>query len=156
MTPDLRPCDPFRPLADARGSVPAPNRDRKAADLAVRALVAPAVLLVAVALVLAPLHTRQSKKTMKVFASAGEPIAKMTAELERVQPEVPRGAHLFFEDDPFPPHSYSLLFLARLFYHDLTIEVARAKDGAAVGGGPYDAVLRWANGKLVRAAAGRE
>ncbi len=30
----LRPCDPFGPLADARGSVLAPNRDRKGADLA--------------------------------------------------------------------------------------------------------------------------
>jgi hypothetical protein len=31
------PCDPSGPLADARGSVLAPNRDRKGADLAVRA-----------------------------------------------------------------------------------------------------------------------
>ena len=36
------------------------------------------------------------------------------------------------------------------------VPVIAAVNGAAVGGGPYDAVLRWANGKLVRAAAGRE
>jgi hypothetical protein len=112
--------------------------------------IAPAVLLVAVALVLAPLHTRQSRKTMKVFTSAEEPTEEMTAELGRVQPTMPRGAHLFFESDPFPPRGYSLLFLAQLFYHDLTIDVARAKDGATPAGRHYDAVLRWENGRLVR------
>ncbi len=38
MTLGLRACNPFRPLADARGSVLTPNRDGKGAGLAVRAL----------------------------------------------------------------------------------------------------------------------
>ena len=46
MTPDLRPCDPFRPLADARGSVLAPNRDRNGAGLAARALARKASLVI--------------------------------------------------------------------------------------------------------------
>ena len=108
----------------------------------------PAVLFLAVALLLAPLHARESRKSMQVFTSADLPTTEMTAELKRVQPTVPRGAHLYFQSDPFPAKTYSLVFLARLFYHDLTIQVARAKDGDAIEG-PYDAVFRWEDGKLM-------
>ncbi len=110
----------------------------------------PAVLFVAVALALAPLHTRESRKSMKVFSSADLPTTETIAQLQRVQPSLPRGAHLFFASDPFPPKTFSLVFLVRLFYHDLTVEVSRAKDGDAADSRPFDAVFRWENGKLVK------
>jgi hypothetical protein len=111
-----------------------------------------AVLFLAVALALAPLHARESRKTMKVFSSTDLPATEMITQLQRVQPSVPRGAHLFFESDPFPAKTFSLVFLVRLFYHDLTVEVARAKDGDAANSRPFDAVFRWDNGKLVKVA----
>ena len=107
-----------------------------------------AALFLAVVLVLAPLHTRESKKSMRVFTSADLPTTETIAELRRVQPAVPRGARLYFESDPFPEKTFSLVFLARLFYRDLSVEVARAKDGDAKDG-HYDAVFRWQDGKLV-------
>jgi hypothetical protein len=112
----------------------------------------PAVPFLAVALALAPLHAKESRKTMQVFASADLPTTEMTTQLQRVRPSVPKGAHLFFESDPFPPRTFSLVFLVRLFYDDLSIEVARARDGDALDGRHFDAVFRWDDGKLVRGA----
>ena len=86
---------------------------------------------------------------MQVFTSARLPTEEMIAGLERVQPALPHGARLFFQDDPFPQRTFSLVFLAQLFYHDSTLQVARAKDGEAMSG-RYDAVFRWDDGKLVR------
>jgi hypothetical protein len=110
----------------------------------------PAILFLAVALGLAPLHARESSKSMLVFASADLPTTEMAAQLQRVQPAVPRGAHLFFESDPFPAQTFYLVFLVRLFYRDLTIEVARAKDGNPGGVGNFDAVFRWDDGSLAK------
>ena len=108
------------------------------------------VVVVVVALVLAPLHARESRKTRRVFTSADLPTTEMIAQLGRVQPSLPRGAYLFFESDPFPPKTFSLVFLVRLFYDDLTIQAGRAKDGDAEEGGHFAAVFRWDGGKLVK------
>jgi hypothetical protein len=110
----------------------------------------PAVLFLAVALALAPLHARESRRSMQVFTSADLPTTEMIAQLQRVQPKLPAGAHLFFESDPFPPKTFSLLFLGRLFYDDLSLDVARAKDGDPSEGGHFDAVFRWDDGRLVK------
>lgn len=110
----------------------------------------PAVLLLTIMLVLAPLHARESRRSMQVFTSADLPTTEMIAQLRRVQPSVPKGAHLFFESDPFPPRTFSLVFLVRLVYDDLTIGVARATDGDALAGRHFDAVFRWDDGKLNR------
>ena len=112
----------------------------------------PAVLFLAVALALAPLHARESRKSMQVFTSADLPTTETIAQLERVQPALPKGAHLFFESDPFPPRTFSLVFLARLFYDDLAVEVSRAKDGDSPDGRHFDAIFRWEGGNLIRAA----
>jgi hypothetical protein len=108
-----------------------------------------AALFLAVALALGPLHARESRKSMRVFLSARLPTVEAIAELERSQPALPLGAHLYFEDDPFPPRTYYLFFLARLFYHDLTLEVSRARDGQPAEG-HYDAVFRWQEGRWPR------
>jgi hypothetical protein len=110
----------------------------------------PAVLFVTVALALAPLHARESRKSMQVFTSFDLPTTEMIAQLRRVQPSAPAGAHLFFESDPFPEHTFSLLFLTRLFYDDLSVDAARAKDGDPLAGGHFDAIFRWDGGKLVK------
>jgi len=110
----------------------------------------PMVLFLAVALALAPLHARASRKSMQVFATADMPTTETIAQLGELRPSVPRGAHLFFESDPFPPKTFSLVFLVRLVYDDLTIEVARAKDGDAIDGRRFDAVFQWVDGKLVK------
>jgi hypothetical protein len=106
-------------------------------------------LFLAVALALGPLHARESRRSMQVFTSADLPTTEMIAQLQRVQPSLPRGAYLFFESDPFPPKTFSLVFLVRLFYHDLTIQVARAQDGDPPDG-HFDLVCRWVDGKLVK------
>jgi len=112
----------------------------------------PAVLFLAVALDLAPLHARESRKSMQVFASADLPTSETIAQLQCLQPALPKGARLFFQSDPFPPRTFSLVFLARLFYHDLTVEVLRAQDGDAMDGRHFDAVFRWDGGKMVKVA----
>ena len=86
---------------------------------------------------------------MRVFTSGRLPTEEMIAELARVQPALPHGAHLFFQDDPFPQRTFSLVFLVQLYYGDSTLQVARAKDGDAMSG-RYDAVFQWDDGKLVR------
>jgi hypothetical protein len=106
------------------------------------------VVVVVVALALAPLHARESRKSVQVFTSAELPTAQMIAELNRVQPRVPKGARLFFESDPFPEKTFSLLFLVREFYNDQTLDAARAKDGDQFAGGRFDAVFQWRDGKL--------
>jgi hypothetical protein len=111
------------------------------------ARIPPAALFLLVALALAPLHSRESRKSMQVFTSADLPTTETIAQLQRVEPTIRHGAHVYFENDPFPPKTYSLVFLVRLFYHDLTIEAARAKDGDPREG-HYDAVFRWEEGKL--------
>jgi hypothetical protein len=108
------------------------------------------VVVVVVALVLAPLHARESPKTRQVFTSADLPTTEMIAQLSRVQPSLPRGAYLYFESDPFPPKTFSLVFLVRLFYDDLTIQAPRAKDGDPEEGGHFDAVFRWDDGNLLK------
>lgn len=108
------------------------------------------VVFLVVAVALAPLHARESRKTMQVFTTMALPTAETIAQLERVQPSLPRGATLFFESDPFPPKTFSLVFLVRLFYDDLTVQVARAADGDPSVGGHFDAVFRWDDGKLVK------
>ena len=108
-----------------------------------------AVLFLVVAVVLEPVHGRESHKSIRVFSSADLPTTETIAALQTVQPSVKPGANIYFASDPFPAHTFDLVFLVRLFYDDLTISVARAKDGdPSTGGGPFDAVFRWEDGTL--------
>jgi len=110
-------------------------------------------LFLAVGLALAPFHVRESRRTMQVFTSAELPTTEMIAQLRQVQPSLPRGALLYFDSDPFPSKTYYLVFLIRLLYRDLSIQVARAKDDDPMEGGHFDAVFRWTGGKLAKAAS---
>jgi len=112
-----------------------------------------AVVLLVVALALAPLHARESRKTMRVFTSAELPTTETISQLRLAEPSAPRGAYFYFSGDPFPAKTFYLLFLVRLLYDDLTVQVARANDGDPLEGGHFDAVFRWNGGKLVKAEA---
>ncbi|HEY4088387.1 MAG TPA: glycosyltransferase family 39 protein [Bryobacteraceae bacterium] len=102
-------------------------------------------LFLAVALVLAPLHVRESRKTKPLFESASLPTTEAIAGLERAKLALPVGAHVFFDSDPFPAGGYSLLFLMQEFYRDNTLQIGRAKDGARPDGERWNAVLEWRN-----------
>lgn len=106
-------------------------------------------LFLAVAMVLAPLHIRESPKTKAVFETVRLPTTEAIAGLERAKLALPVGARVFFASDPFPAGGYSLRFLMQEFYADNTLEVQRAKDGARSEGEQWDAVLSWRNNSWV-------
>ena len=110
-----------------------------------------AALFLGVACVLAPLHARENSRTLPHFLSVQPPVREMAAELLRVQPQVKRGAHVLFVDDPFPRDQYFLLFLTRLLYHDMTIEVTRTsvQPCAVAQYRNYDVVLLYCRGTLL-------
>ncbi|HEX3745880.1 MAG TPA: glycosyltransferase family 39 protein [Bryobacteraceae bacterium] len=115
----------------------------------IRRLPAAAIFLT-LAAGLAAVNLHESPRTMQVFTTMDIPSTEMIAQLRNVQPAMRRGAHVYFESDPFPPKTYSLLFLVRLVYDDLSIDVARAADGDPQSGGNFDAVYRWDAGRLVK------
>jgi hypothetical protein len=57
---------------------------------------------------------------------------------------------MYFANDPYPNSSYSLLFLVRLLYRDMSIEIGRAKPNAVlpVQHPAYDFAFSFQNGKL--------
>lgn len=82
-------------------------------------------LLAILAWVLAPLHTHESVETLRLFQSVQPPSRTAAAGLLRLRPSVKRGARLLFVNDPFPKDQYFPVFLARLVYHDMSIDVTR-------------------------------
>lgn len=104
----------------------------------------------ALAAILAPLHARESAKTMRHFRSVQPPSREMITELARVQPSVAKGARILFVDDPFDRRGHFLVFLSRLFYHDMTLQVERTavKPVPASDYGKYEAVFLVREGRL--------
>ncbi len=113
----------------------------------------PWALFLAVAAVLAPLHVRESRKTAAVFETASLPTAEAIAAFARARVSLPHGAHVFFASDPFPAGDYSLLFLTEEFYHDPTLSIRRARDGARTDHRHWDAIFAWRAGDWVSQAA---
>ncbi|HVX65624.1 MAG TPA: hypothetical protein VHA11_03430 [Bryobacteraceae bacterium] len=105
-----------------------------------------ALTFAAVALVLAPLHARQTPKTLRVFSSIALPSREVSAELTRRVPALPPSARIAFLNDR-QPGGYWLLFLVRLQYDDLGIEVARTSAPVAPAG-KWDVILAWEGAKL--------
>lgn len=114
-----------------------------------------AVTFAAVALALAPLHARQLPQAKAIFFSVQPPARAVAAELARVQPRLPDHARVLFLNDTFPDRGYWLLFLVRLQYHDLGIEVARQAPAQSFEPAGWDVILVWDGAKLrqVRAAS---
>jgi len=104
------------------------------------------------ACVLGIAHGPESQKTLAHFRNAQPPSREMTAELACELPTVAAGSRILFLDDPFPPGDYNLLFLVRLLYDDLTLEIGRRKAGAVPpeDNEPYDLAFTFTGGRLVR------
>ncbi len=99
---------------------------------------APAATVVAVALLLAPAHARETRRTRQVFASGAQPIMQLAGDLKSAAPNPPAHARFLLVNDTFPKDSYSPVFIARLLYRDMTIEVDRAPVAP-----PPDAAKNW-------------
>jgi dolichyl-phosphate-mannose-protein mannosyltransferase len=110
------------------------------------------ILFVGIACVLVPFHLRETSKTRQIFSRAQPPVRAMTAQLLRVEPHLPPSAHVLFVDDPFPKDQYFLVYLTRLVYHDMSIEVSRTsvQPCPIADYGKYDAVLSLRQNTLTR------
>jgi hypothetical protein len=115
------------------------------------ARVSQAVLFLGIAVFLAPLHARETRKTLPRFLAFQPPSRELTEDLARLRPVLPRGARILFVDDPFPKDSFFLLFTTQLFYRDLTISLERAgiRPVAPTEYSRYDAVFGYQGGGLM-------
>jgi len=112
----------------------------------------PILIFLLLACVLGIAHRAESPNTLAHFRSVQPPAREITAELVRELPTVPPGSRILFLDDPFPPGDYNLLFLVRLFYDDLSLEIGRRKAGAVPpeDDKPYDLAFTFTGGRLAR------
>jgi len=110
-----------------------------------------AVLLLGLAAFLAPLHARETPKTLHLFMSVQPPSREVTEDLTRLRPVLRRGARVLFVDDPSPKDSYFLIFETRLFYRDMSIEVDRTKTQSVPPSEypRYDAVFGFRGNRLI-------
>jgi hypothetical protein len=115
------------------------------------ARISQAVLFLGLAAFLAPLHARETRKTLPRFIAFQPPSRELTEDLARLRPVLPRGARILFVDDPFPKDSSFLLYTTHLFYRDLTVAVERAGvPPVPPSGYPlYDAVFGYRGGRLI-------
>jgi hypothetical protein len=111
--------------------------------------VSQALLLVGLAVFLAPLHAREAPKELQHFMSVQPPSREMTQDLARLRPNLRHGARILFVDDPFPKDSYFPLFATRLFYRDLTLELERTQKVPESEFGTYDAVFGFRGNRLI-------
>lgn len=105
-----------------------------------------------IAAFLALVHTPESRKTLANFQAAQMPIAEMSSDLLRLQPDLPLGSNVYFAHDPFPSSDWDLLFLVRLLYHDMTLEIGRGKPDAVLAAKRihYEAAFDYREGHLVK------
>jgi len=120
-------------------------------DGSLRARVSQAVLLLGIAAFLAPLHAREAPKTLQLFMSVQPPSREVTEDLTRLRPVLRRSARVLFVDDPSPKDSYFLLFVTRLFYRDMSIEVDRTQTQSVPLSeyAHYDAVFGFRGNRLI-------
>lgn len=108
-------------------------------------------MFVILAVALAVVHSGESPKTLRTFKSHQPDVRTTARALLELRPELPKATRVMFLDDPFPVgDDWSLLFLVRLLYNDLTLEVGRARpDALPVVQGKYDLTLTYRDGRLV-------
>jgi hypothetical protein len=106
-----------------------------------------ALLFLGLAAFLAPLHARESQKTLKLFMSVQPPSREITQDLAMMRPALRRGARILFVNDPFA--QYFLPCAARLFYRDMTIEVERTQSASPSEYSRYDAVFGFNGNRLI-------
>jgi len=118
-------------------------------------MVSQAILFLGLAAILAPLHKRESPAVMRLFLSQQPPVGEVSSGLLGIRPHVKRGAHVLFVDDPFPKDQYFLVFITRLVYGDMTIQIDRTAVQPRTESEyrNYDAVFRFREGHLATADA---
>ena len=82
----------------------------------------PFLILVAA---LTPIHVAGSNQAPAHFYD--EYSRQIISDLQRMHPDFPDGAVLYFDDDPYPKDYWTLLFLTQLAYDNPTIHVERRK-----------------------------
>jgi hypothetical protein len=105
-----------------------------------------ALLFLGLAAFLAPLHARESQKTLKLFMSVQPPSREIVQDFARLRPALRRGARILLVNDPFAP--FFLPCAARLFYRDMTIEVERTSAPLSEYS-RYDAVFGVSGNRLI-------
>ena len=115
-------------------------------------LASQALLMIAMAAILAPLHVRATTKTLTALLKSQPPTREIAAALLQAEPRLRQGARVLLVDDPFGKDQLTLYFLTHLLYHDLTIEVARTsvKPVPISEFATYDLVLRYRDGSWHR------
>ena len=110
-----------------------------------------AVLLLGLAAFLVPLHSREARKTLKIFMSVQPPSREIAEDLSRLRPVLRRGARVLFVDDPFAKDSLFLSFATRLFYRDMTMDPVRTQLQPVLPSeySQYDAVFGFREGRLI-------
>jgi hypothetical protein len=98
---------------------------------------------------LAPYHFREGAKALHDFKSVQPPTRELAAQFLALRPRLPRGARVLLIGDPLPQNEYYALFLTRLVYRDMTLQVEKG----SAGSGAYDAVFVLRDGRLVDGAA---
>jgi uncharacterized membrane protein YGL010W len=113
-------------------------------------MVSQAILFLGLAAILIPLYKRESPAVMRLFLSQEPPVGELTSGLLRIQAHLKRGAHVLFVDDPFPKDQYLLVFITRLVYGDMTIQIDRTavQPRSQAEYRNYDAVFRFRDGHL--------
>jgi hypothetical protein len=106
-----------------------------------------AILFLGLAGFLAPLHARESPKTLKLFMSVALPSREITEDLARLRPVLRHGARVVFVNGPFP--EYFLPCATRLFYRDMTIDVERTQSASSSEYSHYDAVFGFRGSRLI-------
>jgi hypothetical protein len=116
-------------------------------------MVSVAALPIVLSSFLAPHHRQESAKTLRNFENFQPPSRRLAEELIALRPTLPRGARVLFIDHPFAKDEYTLLFLTRLLYRDMsiTVEEAPVDHGPPTGHGHYDAVFTFQQGRLADA-----
>ena len=82
----------------------------------------PFLILVAA---LTPIHVAGSNQAPAHFYD--EYSRQIISDLQRMHPDFPDGAALYFDDDPYPKDYWTLLYLTQLAYDNPTIHVERRK-----------------------------
>lgn len=109
------------------------------------------LVFLALAAWLLPHHLRERVKTQQQFRSAHPPSREVAAQLARAAPSLPHGAHVLFVDDPFPRDAYFLVFLTRLYYHDMSLTVERTWSPAPLPAADHRIIFRFRDGRFERA-----
>ncbi|HWB97387.1 MAG TPA: hypothetical protein VG672_11805 [Bryobacteraceae bacterium] len=114
--------------------------------------VSQALLMTGLAAFVAPQHIRETRRTLALYQSVQPPSREVVDVLTNLQPKLRRGGKVLFVDDPCPRDSYFLVFVTRLFYDDLTVQVDRAKITPVPPAEyrRYDSIFRFGDGGLKR------